>query len=141
MKRRLPGKIPPIALKDVLNFYQQSRSDLKHKGKSVSVQVQTAHFGIGANVKQAGMYFWKKTAQKLDCIKNSPLSIIIAVLKIYWEVIPLMINVGPITTWELFKMLCTGTAVAEFNEILLKVSADFFEFIQVDFKKKICLTY
>ena len=38
-----------IALNDVLNFYQQNSSDLQHKGSSVSLQVQTAHFRIGVN--------------------------------------------------------------------------------------------
>ena len=31
----------PIALNDVLGFYQQSRSDLQHKGNLGSIQVQT----------------------------------------------------------------------------------------------------
>ena len=35
-------------------------------------------------------------------------------------------------------MLCTGTAVAEFNEILFKAIGKFFEFIQADFNKNIC---
>ena len=38
-----------IALNNVLNFYQQNSSDLQHKGSSVSLQVQTAHFRIGVN--------------------------------------------------------------------------------------------
>ena len=50
-----------------------------------------------------------------------------------------MIDVGPITAWELFKMICTGTAVIEFNGILFKASLKTFEFIQADFKEKICL--
>ena len=41
----------PINLKNVLEFYRQSISDLQHKGNMVSIQVQTAQFGIGANPK------------------------------------------------------------------------------------------
>ena len=33
-----------------------------------------------------------------------------------------MIDVGPINLWELFKTMCMGTAVAEFNDILFKAS-------------------
>ena len=51
-----------------------------------------------------------------------------------------MINVGTITLWEMFKMLCTGTDVAKFNNILFKASGKTFEIIQEDFNKKICLT-
>ena len=43
----------PIALNDVIDFYQQSISDLQHKWKSVGLQFQTAQFGIGENPKQA----------------------------------------------------------------------------------------
>ena len=44
----------PIYLNDVLKFYRQRISDLKHKGKLVILQVQTAHFGIIVNPKQLG---------------------------------------------------------------------------------------
>ena len=47
----------------------------------------------------------KKTAQKLDLIKNNPLEVIATPFTIYQEVIPLMIDVGPINPWELFKTL------------------------------------
>ena len=50
-----------IALNDVLDFYRQSSSDLQHKRNLVSLQVQTAQCGIGANPKQAGASFGKKT--------------------------------------------------------------------------------
>ena len=50
-----------------------------------------------------------------------------------------MINVGPITTWDLFNMLCTGTAVTEFIDILFKDSGETFEFIQKYFNEKTCL--
>ena len=86
-----------------------------------------------------GTYFRKKTALKLDRIKNNPLSVIVTLLTIYQEVIPSMINVGPITQWELFKTLFTGTAVAEFNDIIFKASGKTFEFIPEDFNSKICL--
>ena len=102
----------PIALNDGINLYQHSSSDLKHKGNLVSLQIQTAHFGNGANAKQAGMSFGKKTSQKLDHTKNNPLAIIVTLLKIYREVFPSIINVGTITPWELFKTLCMVTAVA-----------------------------
>ena len=63
----------PITLNDALNFYQHSRSTLQHKGNLVSLQFQAAHFGIGANPKQAGSLFRKKTAQKLDRIEKTTL--------------------------------------------------------------------
>ena len=50
-----------------------------------------------------------------------------------------MINVGPITPWELFKMLWTGMVVVEFNDILFKARRKVFEFIQADFNENICL--
>ena len=50
-----------------------------------------------------------------------------------------MIDVGRINPWELFKKICTGTAVAELNDILFKASGKTFEFIQEDFNEKICL--
>ena len=72
----------PIALKNVLDFYRQTSSKLQQKGNLVSLQVYTAHFGIGENSKQAGTYFGKKTAQKFDHIKNNPLALIINLLTI-----------------------------------------------------------
>ena len=50
-----------------------------------------------------------------------------------------MINVVPINPWELFKIICTGTMVSEFNNILFKARGKTFEFIQADFNKNICL--
>ena len=50
-----------------------------------------------------------------------------------------MIDVGPITPWDLFKMMCMVTAFAEFNNILFKVSRETFKFIQSYFKEKILL--
>ena len=129
----------PIALNNVLNFYRKISSDLKHKGNLVSLQVHISHFGIGANPKQAGASFGKKTAQKLNCTKNNPLSVIVTLLAIYREVIPSIIDLVPITQWELFKTMCMGTSVAEFNGILFKASGRTFKFIQEDFNKKICL--
>ena len=95
----------PIALNNVLNLYWQRCSNMKHKVNLVSLQVQTSHFGIGANPKQAGISFRKKTAQKLDHIKNNPFAAIVALLTIYREVPPSIIDVGPITTRELLKTI------------------------------------
>ena len=39
----------------------------------------------------------------------------------------------------MFKTLCTGTLVAEFNENFFKASGKTFEFIQADFNEKICI--
>ena len=102
-------------------------------------QVQTAHLGIVANPKQLGGSFRKKTAQNLDRIKNNPLATIITLLNIYQEVLPSMIDVGPITPWELLKTLYTGTSVTEFNEILFKASSKTFKFIQTYSSEKICI--
>ena len=49
----------------------------------------------------------------------------------------MIIYVGPITLWELFKTLCMGMVVSEFNYILFKASRKTFEFIQVDFNENI----
>ena len=111
-----------ITLNDVVDFYRQSSSKLQHKGKSVSIQVQIAQFGIGANPKQVWTSFRKKTAQKLERIEKNPLSVIATLLMIYREVLPSMIDVVSITPWDLLKTLCTGTGVAEFNYILFKAS-------------------
>ena len=62
-------------------------------------------------MKQARKFFGKKTAQKLGCIENNPLSVIITFLTIYQEVLHSMVDVGPITLWEMFKTLCMGTEV------------------------------
>ena len=51
----------------------------------------------------------------------------------------MMIDVGTITPWYLFKMMFTGIPVAEFNVILFKASGKTFEFIQADFNEKICI--
>ena len=51
----------------------------------------------------------------------------------------MMIYVGLITPWELFKTLCTATAFVEFNDILFKANGEIFEFIQADFNENICL--
>ena len=48
-----------------------------------------------------------------------------------------MIDVGPINMWDIFKMLCTSTTVAEFNNIILKASGKPFELIQAYFINKI----
>ena len=48
-----------------------------------------------------------------------------------------MINLVPITLWELFKTLCTGTVVTEFSNIIFKASGNNFELIQADFNEKI----
>ena len=50
-----------------------------------------------------------------------------------------MIDVGQITPCELFKMICTGTGVADFNDIIFKASGETSEVIQVDFNKNICI--
>ena len=71
-KKDLRKKVP-IALNDVLDFYRKSSSDLKHKGNSVSLQFKTSHFGIGANTKQYGTSFGKKTVHKLNRIKKTTL--------------------------------------------------------------------
>ena len=80
-EKDLPEKAP-ITLNDVLDFYRMIRSELQHKGNLVSLQVQTAHFGIGANPKQAGTSFRNKTAKNIDHIENNPLAIIITLLTI-----------------------------------------------------------
>ena len=131
----------PIALNNVLNLYRHSIFDLQHKGNLVSLQVQTAHFGIGLNEKQAGKSFGKKISQKLDRIENNPLAVIVTFLTIYRQLIHSIIDVGPITPWDMFKMLCTGMAVTEFNDILFKASGKTFEFIQAYFNENICLAY
>ena len=87
------------------------------------------------------MSFGNKTAQKLNSIKKKKLSAIINLLAINREVLPLTIDVGPITPWELFKTLWMGTVVAEFNNLLFRSSRKTFKFIQVDFKKKMCIAY
>ena len=51
-----------------------------------------------------------------------------------------MIDAVPVTPWDMFKTLLTGTSVAEFNVILFKASRKCFEFIQADFNEKIYLT-
>ena len=138
-KKYLREKIP-IALKTVIGLYWQRSSNLKQKGDFVSLQLQTAHFVIGANSELVETSFGKKIAQKLDRIDNTRLDVIVTLLTIYQEVIPSIINVGPITLWELFKTLCTGMAVAELNDIFFKASGNTFEFIQEDLNEKICLT-
>ena len=90
-------------------------------------------------MKTSGISFRKKTSQRLDRIKNRPLNIIITLLAIYQEVLPSMVYVGWITPWKMFNMMCTGTAVDEFNDILFKSSGKTLEFIQVDLNEKICL--
>ena len=97
------------------------------------------HSRVGVNAKQTRTSFGKKKAQKFDCIKNNPLAVILTVLIIYQEVIPSMIGVVPITPWELFKALCIGMGVAEFNNILFKASGKTFEFVQANINEKICL--
>ena len=62
MIKKDPWEKVLIVLNDVIYFYQQSISDLKHKGNLVSLQVQTAHFGIGVTAKKVGTSFEKKTA-------------------------------------------------------------------------------
>ena len=73
----------PIALNSVIDFYRESSSNLHHKVNSVILQVQTAHFWIGGNSKQAGTSFGKKTAQNLDRIKNNTVALIVTLLRIY----------------------------------------------------------
>ena len=92
------------------------------------------------NPKQAGTSFGKKTAHKLDRIKEKPLYVILTPLTIYQEVLPSIISVVPITLGELFKTLCTVTVVTEFNDTLFKASGKTFEFIQADFNENICIT-
>ena len=76
---------------------------------------------------------------KIDPIDKNPLVIIVTLLTIYQELLPSIIDVGLITPCELFKTLCTGTAVAEYNDILFKASGEMFGFIQANFNKKTCL--
>ena len=105
----------------------------------VSLQVQTEHFGIGVNPKQVGTYFGKKTAEKLNHIENNPFAVIVTFLMIHQELIPSMIDAVSITPGGLFKMLCMGMVVAEFNDVIFKSSRKTFNFIQVDINKKICI--
>ena len=88
----------PMLLNDVIDLSRQRSSDLKHKRYLVSLQVQTAHFGIGANAKQAGTSFREKKAQNLDRINKNPLAAIITLLIIYREVIHSVINKIPISS-------------------------------------------
>ena len=85
------------------------------------------------------MSFGNKTAQKLNSIKKKKLSAIINLLAINREVLPLTIDVGPITLWDLFKTLCMGTVVAEFNDILFNSIRKTFKVIQAYFNKKMCI--
>ena len=39
-----------IGLNDVQDFYRQVNSDMPNKGSTVSLTVQTSHFGIGASI-------------------------------------------------------------------------------------------
>ena len=57
------------------------------------------------NAKQEGTFYGKDTSQKLDLIENNSLLVIVTILKIYKEIIPLVIDVGPITLCDLFKTL------------------------------------
>ena len=111
---------------------------MQSKGNTVTLSIQTSHFGTGASNKQAGTSFGKKVAHKLDRIENNPLAVSVTLLFVYRELLPSMIDVGPVTAWELFKTLCTGTAVAEFNEILFNASRRAFLVIDSEFNKKIC---
>ena len=97
---------------------------MQHKGNVVSLQVQTARLGIGANPKQAGTSFGKKTVHNPDITKNNPLYVIPTLLIMYREVPPSMIDVGLIIPWDIFKTLCAGTSVTEFNDILFKASGE-----------------
>ena len=116
-------------MNDVLDFYCQSRSDLQHKGNLVSLQVQTSQFGIGLNPKHLGMSFKKKTAHNFGHIRNNPLAVIVTLLMIYQELIPSRIDVGLINLWDMFKIMCMGTVIADFNGILFKARRKTFEFI------------
>ena len=49
-----------------------------------------------------------------------------------------MIYVGPVTPWKLFNILCSGTAVASFDDIIFKASRETFKFIQANFNENIC---
>ena len=60
-KKALQEKVP-ISLNDALGFYQKRIYNLQYKGDLVRLQVQTAHFGIGASTKQTGKFFRNKTA-------------------------------------------------------------------------------
>ena len=90
--------------------------------------------------KKVGMFFRKKKSQKLNRIENNPLAMIVTFLTIYHKLILLMIDVVPITPWDLFKKMCTGKAVAEFNSILFKASGKTFEFTKANFNEKIYIT-
>ena len=84
-KRALREKVP-TALNDVIDFPLKKISNLQHKCNTVSLQVQTAQFGIGDNEKQAGTSLRKKIAQTIDHDENNPLSGIVTLFTIYWEV-------------------------------------------------------
>ena len=128
----------PIALNDVQDHLRQVSSEMSNKGNVVTLSVQTCHFGTGASNKQSGTSFGKKVAHKLDRIENNPLPVISTLLTVYRELLPAMVDVGPITAWELFKTLCTGTAVAEFNSILERASAKTYLQIEQEFNREIC---
>ena len=50
-----------------------------------------------------------------------------------------MIDVGPITLWELFKTMFMGNTVSEFNDILFKATRKKISFIQTYLNEKICI--
>ena len=110
---------------------------MQSKDNIVTLSIQISHFGTGASNKQARTSFGKKVAKKLDRIENNPLTVSVILLFVYRELLPSMIDVGPVPTWELFKTLCPDTAVAIFNEILFNASHRTFLVIDSEFNKKI----
>ena len=111
---------------------------MQSKGNAVTLSIQTNHFGSGTSNKQAGTLFGKKVAHKLDRIENNLLAVSVTILFVYQELLPSMMDVGSVSTWELFKILYTCTAVAKFNKILFNVSRPAFLVIDSELNKKIC---
>ena len=77
-------------------------------------------------MKQSGTSFGKKIAKKLNRTENNPLDIIVTLLTIYRESLPSIIDVVPITMWEIFKTTYTGMELMDFNKILFKASQKIF---------------
>ena len=73
----------PIRLNDLQDYYRQAGSEMQSKGNTVTLSIQTSHFGTRASNKQAGTSFGKKVAHKLDRIENNPLAVSVTLLFVY----------------------------------------------------------
>ena len=64
----------PIRLNDLQDYYRQAGSEMQSKGNTVTLSIQTSHFGTGAS---------NKVAHKLDRIENNPLAVSVTLLFVY----------------------------------------------------------